>query len=116
VGCESLVGRLVEQDFADVFKPASKDELASKRGWAFLTSERSEVTPVEDLADIRKYSKMKDQQYRNLYVQGCMFYGVRDRVTKNTFIVAVYPNKTLRVYGKDGDIVKHVFENDSSSC
>ena len=96
--------------FGDIFAPAPKEELVKKRGWALLNAKRSEVVLLKTYGDVLKYSKMNDYTYKSNYRQGHNFYGVRDKISGDTFVVTVSLSKNLTVYGSKGERVQYFME------
>lgn len=105
-----LLTKVNEADFADIFKPAEKDELVTKRGWALLNSERSEVELLKDYDDVLRYSKLDENTFNSKYRQGFNFYGVRDKISGDTFIVTVSLQKRLQVYDSKGNSTEYFME------
>lgn len=105
-----LLEKLVEADFADLFKPADKEELIGKRGWALFNTERSEVKLLATFEEALEYAAIGEDSYKSYYRQGYNFYGVRDKQSKAKFLVLVGLDKKLRVLDKEGQQVKYFME------
>ena len=107
---EPLVEKLVETEFGDVFKPAGKEELVAKRGWALFNNESSDVVKVETYDEVKQYSNLSQDKDKMYYRTGLNFYGVTDRKTGDTFLVTVSLDGNLQVYDSSGASVKYFME------
>ena len=107
---EELIEKLDEQAFGDVFKPASKEELVGKRGFALFNQERMEVTPITTFEETAEFSKIEGGKFKQWYRQGMNFYGLKDKKTGNTFIVLVDLSRHLKVYDASGEQTKYVMD------
>lgn len=107
---KTILERVDEDGFGDLFKPAPKEELVAKRGWALFNSERSDVTLLATFEEALEYSKITADWFQQNYRQGKNFYGVIDKQSSNTFIVLVDLSKKIQVFDAKGNDVKYFME------
>ena len=107
---KSILERVDEADFADMFQPAPKEELVAKRGWALFNSERSDVVLLSTFEEALEYAKIKRDWFQQNYRQVKNFYGVTDKESGATFLVLVDLSKKIQVFDDKGDNVKYFME------